>query len=475
MPTPGAITLVLGETEEACRRVLLDDDGTSLRPMTWGALELGAPEGIPVDAVLCQASDLLHQRRGLLGILRMAYPEAPFLSFSDLHAPRTEETTQDLGLDAHIVVPIAKDNLAMLIARECRLRSLARRHREALARFREQSERLDLLVETAKAANSLLEPKGVMQLVMDRTQEFVGAEAWSLYLTVEDGEDLQLEMTRGGPKGGISTHRLPASFGVTAWVLRHRRPASIDDVSRDARWSDQADRITGFETRSLLCIPLISRGRIIGVVELLNKPVSGGFTEKDIEVVRTLMEPAAITIENAILFKKLEELSVTDDLTRLYNSRYLNQFLHQEVKRSHRYGYPVSLIFLDLDGFKTVNDRYGHLAGGRALTEVGRVVRAMVRETDVVSRYGGDEFTVVLPQTGIEGASSIAERIRRGIEGRLFLESMGLAVRLTASLGIASFPDHGETREDLIGHADRAMYRVKERGKNGIELAFCER
>src|SRR5262249_25075534 len=107
----------------------------------------------------------------------------------------------------------------------------------------------------------------------------------------------------------------------------------------------------------------------------------------------------------------------------------------------------------------------------RTLTEVGKVIRSILRETDIVSRYGGDEFTVVLPQTNAEGARIIAERVREALAEHVFLEAMGLAVRVTASIGVASFPDHGESGEDLIGHADEAMYRVKERGKNGIEMA----
>jgi diguanylate cyclase (GGDEF)-like protein len=307
--------------------------------------------------------------------------------------------------------------------------------------------------------------------VMDRTQEFLGAELWSLYLVVEEGEETLLEATRGGLGSELTTSRQPADKVIASWVLRHRRPLSIEDAGRDPRWEDEPERPRAAETRALLCIPLTSRGRVIGAVELANKAGGGPFTERDLETLRTMMEPAAITIENALLFKKLEDLSVTDDLTKLYNSRYLDHFLQQEVKRSRRYGFSVSLMFLDLDGFKTVNDRHGHLAGSRTLTEVGKVIRSIVRETDIVSRYGGDEFTVVLPQTGAEGARIIAERVREALAEHVFLEATGLAVRITASIGIASYPDHGDTREDLIGYADQAMYRVKERGKNGIEMA----
>jgi diguanylate cyclase (GGDEF)-like protein len=212
---------------------------------------------------------------------------------------------------------------------------------------------------------------------------------------------------------------------------------------------------------------------VIGALELSSHRGAGEgpFTERDLEMVRLLMEPAAITLENALLFKRLEDLSVTDDLTRLYNSRYLATSLSREIKRARRYGQCVSVIFLDLDGFKTVNDRHGHLAGSRALVEVGRLLREVVRETDIVSRYGGDEFTVVLPQTAPNEALILAERLRASLESHVFLTSIGVEVRITASFGISSYPAHGASHEDLISHADRAMYRVKERSKNGVEMA----
>jgi diguanylate cyclase (GGDEF)-like protein len=162
---------------------------------------------------------------------------------------------------------------------------------------------------------------------------------------------------------------------------------------------------------------------------------------------------------------------VTDDLTGLYNSRYLNLVLRREAKRASRSGRPLSLLFLDLDGFKQVNDTYGHLAGSKALVEAAVIIRGSARETDVPARFGGDEFSVVLPDTGCEGALSVAERIRERIGGFAFLASDGLSVHLTASIGVATLPDVAASAEELIRAADVAMYRVKDAGKDGICIA----
>jgi len=146
-------------------------------------------------------------------------------------------------------------------------------------------------------------------------------------------------------------------------------------------------------------------------------------------------------------------------------------YIGREIKRCKRHGIPLSIIFLDLDGFKGINDAFGHLAGSRTLSEVGGILAEAVRESDILARYGGDEFVVVLPETPASGALVIAERIRRSIELHTFLADQGLAARISASVGIASYPDHALTPEGLIQKADQAMYRVKERDKNGIEVA----
>jgi diguanylate cyclase (GGDEF)-like protein len=190
-----------------------------------------------------------------------------------------------------------------------------------------------------------------------------------------------------------------------------------------------------------------------------------------LEAWRALLEPAALALENALLLQRAEALSVTDDLTRLYNSRFLNQSLRRETKRAIRSVKPLSLLFIDLDGFKSINDTYGHLYGSRALVEAAAVIKGCARETDVVARFGGDEFAVVLPDTGRDGAWSVASRVRERIAEHRFLSSDLLDVRLTASVGIATLPDVARSAEELVGAADRAMYKVKMSGKNGIHLA----
>jgi len=174
---------------------------------------------------------------------------------------------------------------------------------------------------------------------------------------------------------------------------------------------------------------------------------------------------------NAERNARAQSLIYIDDLTKLYNSRYLNVVLDRELKRSERYRNFFSVLFMDLDFFKRVNDAYGHLVGSRVLVEVGSVLRACVRETDTVVRYGGDEFVVVLVETNSQEALSVAERMRRQVAERRFGEEFGLDVRLTISIGIAAFPEHASTKQHLLSLADQAMYRGKESTRNVVYLA----
>jgi diguanylate cyclase (GGDEF)-like protein len=330
--------------------------------------------------------------------------------------------------------------------------------------------RLAILTDVVKTANSILEPRKVIELVVEKIRQLIPSEAWSLLMVDEEKQELVFEAALGAKGREVAAIRPKLGEGVAGWVAETGKPAIVNDVQRDPRFAPHVDAKTSFATRSILCAPLVSRGRTIGVLEILNKR-GGAFSKTDLELVLTLVEPCAIAIENAILFQRTEQLTITDDLTRLFNSRYLNLYLGREIKRCKRHGIPLSVIFLDLDGFKGINDQYGHLAGSGTLTEVGGILALGVRESDILARYGGDEFVAVLPETPASGALVIAERLRRAIEEHRFLEPQGIAARISASFGIATYPDHALSPEGLIQKADQAMYRVKEREKNGIEVA----
>jgi diguanylate cyclase (GGDEF)-like protein len=357
-----------------------------------------------------------------------------------------------------------------VLAHVSRARRGAGPRRDSRAATLQTARRLAILTDVVKTANSILEPRKVIELVVEKIRQLIPSEAWSLLMVDEEKQELVFEAALGAKGREVQAIRPKIGEGVAGWVAESGKPAIVNDTSRDPRFSPAVDAKTSFETRSILCAPLVSRGRTIGVLEILNKK-GGAFTRRDLDLVLTLVEPAAIAIENAILFQRTEQLTITDDLTRLFNSRYLNLYLGREIKRCKRHGIPLSVIFLDLDGFKSINDQYGHLAGSGTLTEVGGILALGVRESDILARYGGDEFVVVLPETPASGALVIAERLRRAIEEHRFLEPQGIAARISASFGIASYPDHALSPEGLIQKADQAMYRVKEREKNGIEVA----
>ena len=229
--------------------------------------------------------------------------------------------------------------------------------------------------------------------------------------------------------------------------------------------------------RSAVALPLACRSRTFGALVGLDpapSAIAPSLGTALLTTIRPLLEVAAIALDNAQAFQKAEALSVTDDLTGLSNFRYLTLVLRREEKRSVRSGKPLSALFIDLDDFKHVNTNHGHLAGSKVLTEVADVVRGCARETDVVARFGGDEFSLILPDTGPEGAVAVAERIQERIRSFRFLEGEGLALHVTASIGVATLSTAGGSSEGLLKAADRAMYHVKDSGKNGIHVAEGE-
>lgn len=198
-----------------------------------------------------------------------------------------------------------------------------------------------------------------------------------------------------------------------------------------------------------------------GAFHYLVKPVS---PETLAIVVQSCLERSHLLMQNADLQRK----TIQDDLTTAFNRRYLDAYLDEELDRVRRYRRTLSILFFDLDHLKDVNDRHGHLAGSRVLRELAQLIKGKLRKSDRIFRYGGDEFVVTLPETGTEGALCVAHRLRRMVRSHRFLSTSGQAVKLTASFGVATFPQDGALQKDLLRAADRAMYRVKTRTRDGV-------
>jgi len=218
-------------------------------------------------------------------------------------------------------------------------------------------------------------------------------------------------------------------------------------------------------------VPVRFRDRSLGVIELINCVGPQGFGERDLALLEVLADFAAIAIENARHVQKIHELTITDDCTTLYNARHLNFVLETEIYRSQRYNYEFSLIFIDLDHFKSVNDTFGHLTGTRLLSDIGNMVKSNCRLIDFAFRYGGDEFVVLLPQTSKENALIVARRLHKRIREHMWMQDLGLEIKITASVGVASYPTDSRDKSKLLHLADEAMYLVKNTSRDSVAAA----
>jgi diguanylate cyclase (GGDEF)-like protein len=329
--------------------------------------------------------------------------------------------------------------------------------------LRGRVERRDALVDIVRAVNGTLEPGKIAELVIDRATTWVPAPCWAVVSSDLSGQ-LSVLAARG-----LAPDMGPAVTAIARLAMARGQEFASANLRDDERLHDPS-------IGAVLAFPLSCRGRDVGALLALDRASSVRTPQLSpgmLRAVRILLEPVAVALDNALQLKRVEALSVTDDLTQLYNSRYLNAVLRRETKRATRNGRPLSLLFIDLDGFKGVNDAHGHVYGSRALVEAAAVIRGSARETDVVSRFGGDEFALVLPDTGREGAFAVGERIRERIAAHVFLDAYGFGMRLTCSVGLATLPDSAESADDLIHAADQAMYAVKAAGKNGIQAAVA--
>lgn len=322
------------------------------------------------------------------------------------------------------------------------------------------------IFEASMRLHESLDASEIVARALEFLPNLVDAESWAVFMKTEQAN--RLELVRA-----INATALP----VGPFVELEQAPLPIARAVNEhrtiiAQGGAEPSSARGDDELAALCVPLIASSRLVGAVQATRKNGSGeAFKQEEAHVVELVCASLATALANAIDYHAATRQTLIDDLTRLYNVRYLYQTLEGEIRRARRYGSAVSVVFMDLDGFKLVNDEHGHRAGSVTLTEVAQVITRSVRDSDFVARYGGDEFVLMLPETPAKRALQMAERVRMKIASHRFKGGVGADIYLTASFGVASFPEHGTQAEKLIELADAAMYEAKQLNKNNVRLA----
>ena len=349
--------------------------------------------------------------------------------------------------------------------------AIERRRNASVSYEQREAGEVAIFQELGKALTSSLQLDQVLRTIMEKIDEFLRPDNWSLLLLDEAKQELYFELVVGKASPALKDVRIKIGQGIAGWVAQNGETVVVPDTAKDTRFFGQVDEKTKTETQSIVAVPVKFRDTCLGVIELINCMGPDGFDNRDLKLLEALADFAAIALENARHVKRIHELTITDDCTTLYNARHMGFILDTEIYRSQRYNYEFSLVFIDLDHFKQVNDTHGHLVGSRLLAEIGNALKNKCRLIDFAFRYGGDEFVLLLPQTSKDNALNVARRLHKMIRESVWLASEGLNIKVTTSLGVASYPVDSRSKEGLLHLADEAMYLVKNTSRDSVAAA----
>lgn len=342
---------------------------------------------------------------------------------------------------------------------------------------------VSILYNISQAMNFIDDLKRLLNVILDKALETVEAEKGSLMLYDFADNTLQVKVVYGLSdkkveedinSGIIECAKICSGEGIAGSVFAQKKSIISNLGQSDPRFKNFDSSKT--TVSSLLCVPLIAKGEAIGVINISNKKDNQLFNKQDLEFMEALANQAAIAIDNA----KLYELATKDGLTKLYTHRHFFTMLDTELKRASRYNHVLSILMMDIDDFKTINDTYGHSVGDKVLKEVSAIIEKTVRKIDMPARYGGEEFAVILPETSGDEAVVIAHRLREKISQIDIKLKDGMHIKTSISLGISSFPDCGHDELALMEYSDKALYESKGKGKNCVHLykqgsfIYCE-
>jgi len=316
------------------------------------------------------------------------------------------------------------------------------------------------------------DPAKTYNSIVSNSKELLQSERASLMIFDESANELILKAASGLATDPASVSAVRAGEGVSGEVIDTGKPVMVTDLRIAGRKAAPAER--RYKTNSFISYPIMIGGRKVGVLNVTDKSGGGVYDEVDLSLLEIIGPQVALALERAEWQERATEfqlMSITDSLTGLPNRRYLEERLSEELNRSKRYDYPMSFLMIDIDDFKAYNDKNGHQAGDVALQITAHCLKGALRAVDIASRYGGEEFCILLPQTGISEAGVIADRIRHRVSTTEFPHGKAQPLgHVTISVGVSTFSKNVDTSENIIAAADRALYQAKSMGKDRVEF-----
>ncbi len=431
---------------------LLKDEGYEVKTTFTGEEALALIKEKDFDLVLL---DLVMPGMGGLEVLEKAKqikPDIDVLIMTGYASVESAISCLKAGASDYLIKPLNPEELKITVKRALELRHLFDEHQEM--------KNLLTVYEAIQRVSSSLEIERIYRL---------GLDALNIVLKVDYGLSIFYDQKEDELKFWLGLEEEDARLILEALKKEIQPLPEQIKLVKDKDIFKDGTPLEYLKIRSLVIFPFRILNRLEGAMILLSKKE---LVESQIfGTAKFVYEQIGRSFENAIRYQDAQRLIFIDDLTGLFNTRYLDMVLQTELSRARRFKKHLSLLFIDLDFFKLVNDTYGHLVGSWVLVETARVIKSCLRDIDIVVRYGGDEFIVILTETDRQGAQVVAERIRKRIEEHIFKPRDDLEIHLTCCVGIAVYPEDAESKEELIHLADKAMYRGKETTRNMVYSA----